>query len=149
MLEDEPRRRFRRLLIRHEGLRLKPYRDSVGKLTIGVGRNLDDRGITQLEAMLLLSNDMDLVHKECFEAFAWFKSIGVVRQDVVLSMVFNLGISRFMGFTQMLKAVSCQDYDRAADEMLASKWAGQVGDRAIELATMMRTGYYPAWVNTG
>lgn len=142
MLEDEPRRRFRSLLVRHEGLRLKVYKDSVGKATIGCGRNLDDVGISQLEAMFLLSNDIDRVHKEAVQGFAWFKSLDLVRQDVILSLLFNLGMPRLMGFKKMLQAVAVQDYERAAAEMLASKWREQVGRRAEELAQMMRTGKY-------
>lgn len=142
MLEDEPRRRFRALLVRHEGLKLFPYLDSVGKTTIGVGRCIEDIGISQLEAMFLLSNDIDRVHKEAGEGFTWFKSLDLVRQDVILSMVFNLGMSRLMGFKKMLQAVAVQDYDRAAAEMISSKWSTQVGRRAEELAQMMRTGKY-------
>lgn len=142
MLEDEPTRRFRRLLIRHEGLRLKVYTDTVGKTTIGCGRNLTDIGISEMEALYLLSNDIRRVSKQAQDAFPWFKSISVTRQDVVLSMVFNLGLAGFSKFKMLIQAIAVQDYERAAKEMLASLWAKQVGNRAKELATMMRTGIY-------
>jgi lysozyme len=134
--------RLRNLLIKHEGVRLKPYQCSAGKTSIGVGRNLDDVGITYDEVMILLRHDMERVEKECLTRFAWFQSLSPVRQTVILSMVFNLGVSRFQGFKKLIAALESQNYDRAADEMMASKWAGQVGLRAIELATMMRTGKY-------
>lgn len=142
MLEDEPTRRFRRLLLRHEGIRLKPYKDSVGKLTIGIGRNLDDIGISEMEALYLLSNDIRRVSKQAQDAFPWFKSISVTRQDVVLSMIFNLGLAGFSKFKMLIQAIAVQDYERAAKEMIQSKWSQQVGNRAKELAQMMRTGVY-------
>ena len=132
---------LKKMLIRHEALRLKPYKDSVGKLTIGVGRNLDDRGITEAEAMLLLSNDIGSAMTDA-QSFAWFKALDSVRQDVVLDMLFNLGKQRFSGFRKMIIAIENTDYPRAADEMLDSKWARQVGLRASELSQMMREGRY-------
>ena len=132
---------LKKMLIRHEALRLKPYKDSVGKLTIGVGRNLDDRGITEAEAMLLLSNDIGSAMNDA-QSFPWFKALDSVRQDVVLDMLFNLGKQRFSGFRKMIIAIENTGYPRAADEMLDSKWAQQVGLRATELSQMMRTGSY-------
>ena len=129
------------LLIKHEGLRLKPYRDTVGKLTIGVGRNLDDLGITRGEALYLLGNDINRVRLELIKIIGWFLTLGTVRQNVLIDMVFNLGITRFKRFKKLIAAIERQDWDRAADEMLDSKWARQVGRRATELAQMMKDGH--------
>ena len=126
-------------LMEHEGIRLKPYRDTVGKLTIGVGRNLDDVGISMAEAMLLLQNDIQTV-RLILSGFEWYPKLDKVRQDVVTDMCFNLGPSGFALFTKMLDALKAGDYDTAAAEMLRSKWAGQVKGRAVRLAKMMRTG---------
>lgn len=131
--------RLKELLIKHEGLRLTPYTDTVGKFTIGVGRNLEDVGITKLEAMYLLNNDVERVVAS-MAPYAWYNGIGTVRQDVVLSMVFNLGLNGFLKFKKFIKALTEMNYNTAADEMISSKWAIQVGLRAEELATMMRTG---------
>jgi len=128
------------LLIKHEGLRLKPYRDTVGKLTIGVGRNLDGVGITREEALYLLHNDIERVRKEVETAFQWYRGLNKARMDVVFSMVFNLGLSRFKRFKKLIRAIGVANWDWAADEMLDSKWAKQVGRRASELARMMRSG---------
>ena len=128
------------LLIKHEGLRLKPYRDTVGKLTIGVGRNLDDMGITRGEALYLLGNDINRVRLELIKIIKWFLTLNAVRQNVLIDMVFNLGITRFKRFKKLIAAIEVQDWDRAAKEMLDSKWAKQVGRRATELARMMRDG---------
>lgn len=127
-------------LMRDEGLRLRPYRDAVGVLTIGYGRNLDDVGITQEEAEHLLTNDVVKVTRDCERFFAFWPRLSDVRQRVLANMVFNIGIGRVLGFRKMLAALEHQDWDDAATEMLDSKWAGQVGARADRLALMMRTG---------
>ena len=136
--------RLRETLVRHEGLRLKPYRDTRNKLTIGVGRNLEDVGITREEALLLLDNDIARVRREVERAFSWFSGLDPVRKDVVLNMVFNLGLSRFRRFRKTVAALRARDWEAAAEAMLDSLWARQVGRRARELAEMMRRGKYEA-----
>jgi len=133
---------LRKLLIKHEGLRLKPYVDTVGKLTIGIGRNLDDNGISEDEANLMFANDLRRIIVEATEAFTWFKFLSRTRQDVVLNMIFNMGIKRFGGFIKFIDALSSGAFDKAADEMLNSRWSGQVGIRADELSNMMRVDRY-------
>ncbi len=127
-------------LIRHEGLRLKPYRDTVGKLTIGVGRNLDDVGITEDEAMYMLHTDIGRVRVQLAGSFVWYPGLNSVRKDVLINMVFNLGLGRFKRFRRLIAAIEICRWDQAAKEMLDSKWAKQVGRRAIELARIMRDG---------
>ena len=124
----------------HEGLRLKPYTCSAGKLTIGYGRNLDDVGITQDEADALLNHDIDRSVEDARDLVTNFDQLNEVRQAVVVNMMFNLGKSRLSKFVKMLNALEHDDFDRAADEMLDSKWARQVGNRAVELAQLMRNG---------
>lgn len=130
-----------KMLVRHEGLRLRPYQDSVGKTTIGVGRNLDDVGISEPEAMLLLSNDIARAKLDA-EKFVWFHKIDSVRQDVIVSMVFNMGLPRVLGFKNMLHAIEIGNWVETQKHMLDSKWAKQVGKRADELAQMMLIGEY-------
>ncbi len=134
--------RLHEMLIRHEGLRLKPYRDTVGKLTIGVGRNLDDVGITREEALMLLDNDIAKVRREVNRAFRWFAQLNLVRKNVVLNMVFNIGLPRFRQFKKTIAAIKAKDWEEAASQMLDSRWARQVGRRARELAAMMKHGRY-------
>lgn len=126
-------------LERHEGLRLKPYRDTVGKLTIGFGRNLEDAGISRSEAAAMLENDIDQVVAE-LENMPLFLSLDPVRKVVLANMTYNLGLTRFLGFRKMLAALAERDYEEAARQMLESKWARQVGVRAVELSEIMRTG---------
>lgn len=127
------------MLERDEGLRLKPYRDSVGKLTIGIGRNLDDVGISHEEAYLLLGNDIAKVESEAAR-FPWFLELNEARQAVVLNMIFNLGLAGFIKFSNTIRYISAGDYNSAAEHMRNSKWADQVGARAGRLARIMETG---------
>lgn len=128
-------------LIRHEGLELKPYRDTVGKLTIGIGRNLDDVGITEQEAMYLAGADVDRVLLGLVERYpTWFPDLGPVRQCVLVNMGFNLGLAKLATFKRTLASIARKQYGQAADEMIDSLWAKQVGQRAVELAAMMKTG---------
>lgn len=124
----------------HEGERLKPYRCTAGKLTIGVGRNLDDRGITSDESAYLLNNDIDSHWIELLEHLPWVETLDEVRQRVMLDMAFNLGISGLLTFRRTLGHIKAGDYALASSAMLASKWATQVGQRARRLASMMKTG---------
>lgn len=134
-------------LRRDEAVRLKPYRDSVGKLTIGVGRNLDDVGITSEEADYLLENDIGRAMAELDRALPWWRELSEARQRALLNMAFNMGVPRLLKFWGMLGALQAGDYDRAALEAFDSRWALQVGDgpggredRADRIAAMFREG---------
>lgn len=129
-------------LIRDEGLRLHPYKDSVGKLTIGVGRNLDDVGISKAEAALLLDNDIADATQRLETAFPWTAALDDARKGVLLNMTFNMGIQGLAGFKNFLAAVQAGDYSSARDHMLDSRWAEQVGPRAQRLAIQMETGQW-------
>jgi len=131
---------LRSMLVLHEGLRLKPYKCTAGKVTIGVGRNLDDKGITQAEAFALLENDIDEVCRELDQVWPWWRQMTDPRQQVLADMCFNLGLGRLKGFVNTLAFMKAGEYDKAADGMLASLWASQVGTRAQRLARMMREG---------
>jgi len=131
-----------KLLILHEGEKLFPYKCSAGKLTIGVGRNIEDNGITKEESRYLLKNDIARIEKE-LEKFSFAKNIDPVRKAVVIDMLFNLGLSRFRTFKKMIAALDRQRWDDAAAEMVSSAWFNQVGARAIRLVKMMRSGKWP------
>jgi lysozyme len=129
-----------RELTRDEGLRLKPYRCSAGKLTIGIGRNLDDVGISHGEAEIMLRNDISRAEADLDRDLPWWKTLDEVRRRVLVNMAFNLGIRGLLGFKNTLELVRTGRYLDAAQHMLDSKWAKQVGPRAVRLATMMRDG---------
>lgn len=126
-------------LVRDEGLRLKPYTDTAGKLTIGVGRNLTDQGITAEEARALLQADVASVRSQ-LQNFSWYQGLDPVRQGVVENMTFNLGLTRMFQFTRFLAALRLGRWEDAAEEMLKSEWRLQVGERADRLAQQIRTG---------
>jgi len=126
----------------HEGLRLKPYKDTAGKWTIGIGRNLEDKGITEQEALFMLNNDVDYFYDKIKKEINWFWALDDARQNVLVNMAFNLGVSGLLTFKNTLRLISFNRYEEAAKEMLNSKWANQVGYRAKELAEQMRTGEF-------
>lgn len=126
-------------LKRHEGIELTPYKDTEGILTIGIGRNLEHRGITEKEAEFMLMNDLAEFMKTA-RSYVWYDSLNDVRKAVIVNMLFNLGQPRFNKFVAMQEALKAQNYATAAAEMLDSRWAKQVKGRATELAEQMRTG---------
>ena len=133
--------RIKEQLVRHEGLRLRPYRCTAGKLTIGIGRNLDDCGISQSEAYVMLINDIMNCEKQLQAKIPdIYNGLDEVRKSVLLNMCFNLGISGLLGFKNTLEFIKVGDWERAANNMLVSRWAKQVGRRAIELSELMRKG---------
>jgi len=134
-------RRVAEQLLADEGLRLRPYRCTAGKLTIGVGRNLEDRGITEAEALLLLDNDIADFWGELVKARSWVLTAPEPVQEALLNMTFNLGVNGLLGFKQTLALMQTEQYAAAASAMLASKWARQVGKRAERLARQVREGW--------
>ena len=127
-------------LIDHEGLELKPYQCTADKLTIGVGRNIEDRGITEDEARYLLKNDIKIVEDELLEKKPVVAGLDSVRQRVLVDMGFNLGIPTLLKFQNMWAAIEEEDFQTAADEAMDSRWAKQVGRRAERLCQAMATG---------
>lgn len=123
-------------LIRDEGLFLKPYIDTAGKTTIGVGRNLSDRGISKAEALNLLAADIAIASSDLDQALPWWRSLDADRQRGLLNMAFNLGVTRLLEFKKMIAALMKNDYATAAQEALDSEWAKQVGERAQRVAAL-------------
>jgi lysozyme len=122
----------------HEGYSSTVYDCPAGKPTIGFGRNLE-RGITLREAEYLLDNDIQLT-KNSLCCCTWWDNLNEVRKDAVIDMTYNLGITRLLKFKKMITAIKAKNFTLASAEMLDSKWAFQVGNRAITLAELMRTG---------
>ena len=124
-------------LKRHEGLRLKPYKCTAGKLTIGIGRNIEDIGITEDEADMLLANDIERVEMELTSKFDWFEDSLDDVKIVLINMCFNIGLPRLLGFKKTLSFLKHGKYYEASVEMLDSRWARQVGRRASELSSIL------------
>ena len=148
-------------LIAHEGLRLQVYKDTLGIATIGIGRNLEDRGITpeelewmdipnmdtiyqygisEADAMYLAQNDVQIVEEELLRSHPCVENLDAVRQLVLVDMAFNMGVPRLGKFKKMWAAIHENNFDEAAKEMLDSRWANQVKSRSTKLAHAMHTG---------
>jgi lysozyme len=127
------------LLIKHEAFRLFPYTDTVGKLTIGVGRNLTDVGITNEEAMLLLTNDIKKAQDQLNIHLPWFSTAPDKVKLVLTDMAFNMGIGGLLQFKNTLELIRTGKYEEASVAMLQSLWAKQVGYRAVEDANLLKS----------
>ncbi|MBB3693051.1 glycoside hydrolase family protein [Sphingomonas sp. BK580] len=163
-MDDLNREVLRAELTRDEGEKLRVYRCTAGKLSIGVGRNLDDvgitkaetealkitkasciaKGITKAQSQALLDNDIDRSIKDLDRVLPWWRKLDPVRQRVLVNMCFNMGIGNggngLTSFRNTLRYIQEGHYGDAADNMLASRWAKQVGNRATRLAELMRLG---------
>lgn len=133
------------MIKRNEGSAIKngrhmPYRDSVGKWTLGYGRNIEDNGISETEACTLIWNDVQRVIEELGKALPFFYDLSEKRKHALIDMCLNLGLTRFLGFKKMLAALALKKYHTASIEALDSKWARQVGGRAQRDAKMIREG---------
>jgi lysozyme len=129
-------------LRRHEGLKLKPYYCTAGKLTIGYGRNLDDVGITKEEAEYLLQNQIQTCIAELQKKIPdIYNNVNHVRQAVLVNMCYNMGITELLKFKKTLASIQRGDYKLASEQMLQSLWAEQVGNRAKQLSELMKNGY--------
>jgi lysozyme len=124
----------------HEGVRDKVYLDTEGIETIGVGRNLKDKGLSEDEIDYLLQNDISEFKSGVQDTWSWWDSLDDVRQRVVVDMAFNMGLGGLSKFKKTLGHIEAGEYEEAASEMLNSRWAEQVGRRANTLSEMMRTG---------
>jgi len=151
---------FIQKLIDHEGLVLQVYQDTLGIDTIGIGRNLEDRGITdeeledmgitldhvyeygitEADAILLAENDVQIVEKELLDAHPCIAGLDAVRQLVLMDMAFNMGVPRLCKFKKMWAAIHDKDFTTASKEMLDSRWANQVKSRSTKLAHAMYSG---------
>ena len=129
--------KIKKLLRKHEGSSLQMYKCPEGKYTIGVGHNIEDRGISEEVEELLLQQDIEIAEKQVKNAIKCFNTLSEARQYVLIDMCFNMGITKLMTFKRMLKALDKKDYKTASKEMLDSIWARQVKGRANYLAGVM------------
>lgn len=136
------RERLKKRLEIDEGKRPSIYLDTVGKWTGGIGRNLSDRAFSEDEIQLMLSNDITQAIKDVRQLVPGYDQLDDVRQEVLTNMSFNLGYTRLAGFKKFLAAVNASEFAEASLEMLDSKWAKQVGERAQRLSKAMRMGTF-------
>jgi len=132
------------MLKRHEGIKSKVYLCSKGYETIGVGRNISKTGmgISEIEIDFLLTNDLLRIRRELRTEYPWFSKLDSIRQDALIDISFNLGQTVLRKFKKAMKAMSEENYELAADEFMDSRWSKQVGNRAVEVTEMIRSGEY-------
>lgn len=155
-------------LILEEGLRLMAYDDATGypvpaggvcrgKLTTGVGRNLDGNPLTILEqqavghngrtapithdnAIMLLDHDIAHACRALDDNLPWWRFLDEIRARVMVDLTFNMGIVKLLGFHHFISDMRAGAYEAAADDLKDSLWYGQVGQRGKRLEGMVRTG---------
>lgn len=134
-------------LMRDEGSKIVngrhyPYTDTVGKTTVGWGRNLTDRGLSEDEAQLMLENDVVIAIGELVARFPWFEHLDEVRQGALVNLCFNMGSARLAKFHTTLGFLRAGNYENASISLLQSKYADQVGNRALRVAEQIRSGQW-------
>tara|TARA_R110000737_G_C14520451_1_gene475302 strand:- start:93 stop:539 length:447 start_codon:yes stop_codon:yes gene_type:complete len=137
-------------LIMDEGYKYETYHDHLGFLTLGVGHLVLDTDpelklpvgtlVSEERIRECLNNDIDIVCEELDRNLPWWRELEDNRQRVMVNMCFNLGYPRFSKFKNFLAAVQDKDWEKAGIEMMDSKWANQVGDRAKRLKGRMVHG---------
>lgn len=130
---------IKKMIKSHEGLRLKLYKDSVNKWSLGYGRNIEDMGISKEEADYLFESDYKRVQKELL-TLPWYLGLKLNARDALTDMCFNMGLTRLLEFKTMIMYLQAKNYTGASKEILNSKWATQVGQRAKDVALLMTQG---------
>lgn len=127
-------------LSRDEGRRTHPYLDTANRLSIGVGRNLTDRGVSEAEIDLMLAHDIESAESDLDKNLTWWRGLDPVRQRAMLNLCFNMGWPTFSQFPRFFSAMYQQRWADAAVELSTSKWASEVGARATRIIGMITTG---------
>lgn len=139
MMPESMKLNLRKRLVKDEGYENFPYIDTLGNITIGIGYNLSARGLPDTFINAQYEDDVQFFYNALNERFDWFKELSEPRQIVLVDMCF-MGFKKFCGFNRMLAALSKFNYYTAANELLDSAWARTVGNRAVELSRIMKTG---------
>lgn len=131
--------KIKETLIKHEGLVLDMYKCSADVWTIGVGHNLEDKGISNRAAMVMLEDDINDAIDDLERNLTFFHSLPAVAKEALVNLSFNLGITRLLQFKKTLGLLREHKFTKAANELLDSRYATQVGYRALEVAEMIRS----------
>lgn len=131
--------RLRETITRHEGSRLDMYQDTLGIWTIGVGHNIQEKGISPKVMEIMLEEDLEEAISELKRSVSFFSRMPEQVQEALVNLSFNMGIPRLMQFRKTLAYLRDGEFESAADELLDSRYAEQVGHRALEVADMIRT----------
>lgn len=130
--------KVKKRLIVEEGKKHFPYRCSANKITIGVGRNLEDRGVSDITIDQMLDEDIDICVGELRQNLSWFDNAPSGIQDVLIDLAFNMGVPKLLTFVKTLELLRTSQYDKAADELLRSRYAATLPQRSGRNANMIR-----------
>jgi len=149
-----------------EGYRAAPYKDSRGLWTVATGRCLETAPLTGAEWKYLLDNQLidvnieqsgadwlegqvlDAITQKLASIFSWWPALAQARRDALIDMAYQMGVQKLLGFSQMLRAITYQDWPTAYDQAMASDWAKETPARAQQVAQQLRDGVYPPGVST-
>lgn len=140
MVSQELKDKVVKQLIIDEDIRKFVYKDTKGILTIGIGRNVQHKGISTAEAIYLCKNDIEDCIYDLDTNIPWWNGLSDNRKMVMINMCFNLGIGKLLLFKKALAYMKNGNFEKAADEMIDSDWFRDVGNRAVRLANLMREG---------
>ena len=121
-----------------EGYKKAPYRDTVGKITIGVGRNLTDNGLSDSEIDFMLENDIENCYKQLQQKYPWFLSLPEPQQRVMINLCFNMGLNRLAQFGTFLGFMSRREFAQAAADLETTAWYEQVGERGPRMVERLK-----------
>lgn len=130
--------RLKSTLVRHEGEKLEMYKCSMGYRTIGVGHNLDSKPISERVSRLMLEDDIEDAIADCERNISFFGNLDDACQEALVNLCFNMGIAKLMQFKKTLAYLRDGQREKAANELLDSRYASQVGYRAVEVASMIK-----------
>lgn len=147
MMSPEMHVQLKKILIEHEGYKTRPYLDLENNLTIGIGRNLSERDMSGDEIDLFFDNDVSYFYSKFIDTYPWFLKLNIPRQIALIDMSF-MGFKTFQTFIHLIEALEKNDFDEAANEVLKSRYATQVGKRAQDIANILKTGELP-WASNG
>lgn len=131
--------KVKKRLIQEEGKKHFPYTCSANRLSIGVGRNIQDRGISDVTIDQMLDEDIDICVGELRQNISWFDNAPSGIQDVLIDLAFNMGVPKLMTFVKTLELLRTSQYDKAADELLRSRYAATLPERSGRNANMIRS----------
>lgn len=138
-MRPDMKSKLKQILINHEGYKEQIYIDTIGKHIIGIGRNLDERGVLPAEIDMMFDHDSQYFYDQLDSYFSWFSALTMARQIALIDLCF-MGFKKFLEFEKMIEYLAVFDYDNATDELLDSDWAKQVGRRADDIAMILVTG---------
>jgi len=120
-----------------EGVRLKPYTDTRGNISIAIGRNLTGVGVSHAEAVTLCLTDIATAGAALDANWPWWRSLPQAQACVMLNLAFNMGAETLSQFVHFLAAMQAHDWAAAGAQLVSSDWYGEVGQRGPRMVARL------------